>query len=1386
VAGISPRLEFNDEYRRFLDLAAGNVAAAVADARAYDEERSRAEALIELDRAKTDFFSNVSHEFRTPLTLVLGPVEDLLGDEAEPATTRQRERLAIAQRNALRLQKLVNTLLDFSRIEAGRLQACYEPTDLASLTADLASNFRSACDKAGLWLYVDCPHLTEPVYVDPDLWEKIVLNLLSNAFKFTFAGGIDVGLRQERGRCVLTVRDTGGGIPPDQTPFLFERFHRVAGVKGRTQEGTGIGLALVKELVRLHGGEVRAESEYGRGSVFTVSVPLGRAHLPTERIGTESALTSTALGAAPFVEEALRWLPNREPGDAPVVDLHFGLTDGTHASLSLQQKETGASRRPRILLVEDNADMRDYVARLLAGRYEVEATWDGTNALEVALKRPPDLILSDVMMPGLDGFGLLRAVRSDSRTAETPFLLLSARAGEEARVEGLEAGADDYLTKPFSARELLARVGSQLELAKLRREATAALRASEQRTRIVLESINDGFLAVDREWRFTYLNPQAERLFDKKPGELLGKNLWEVFPPLIGTEFEQAYRRTASEGVTLSVTAFYPDHDRWYEVHFYPAADGVSVYFRDVNERKRAEEKLSEAERRWRTLAEALPNLVWSALPDGRGGYFSGQCHEYTGYTEAELLGSAWLEKVIHPEDQERTLACWMAALEGKGEYDIEYRIRRHDGVYRWFKTRGVPVRDEQGRIVRWIGTCTDIEDQRRSVERLSESEERFRQLADAMPQMVWSARPDGSIDYLNRKWQEFTGFPPDQADDGWRSVTHEAELVRARERWAASIATGVPFEMEMRLLDRRTGSYRWHLIRTVGVCDAEGKVTRWFGTSTDIHEQKRAEESSRFLAEASASLAGVVDYESTLKKVVNLAVPYFADWSAVDVANEDGSLRRLAVAHQDPEKIKLLHELMRLYPPDPQAASGVYAVVRTGIPQIVGEITDDMLVRGARDERHLQLIRSLGLRSFVCVPLVVSGKAIGALTFATAESERVYTDNDIKLALDLAHRAAVAIENTQLYQALRDADRRKDEFLATLAHELRNPLAPIRNSLQILKMPRVDAGTVERSREMMERQVHQLVRLVDDLLDVSRVMRGKIELRKERVELSTVVARAVETVQPLLEGQGHELTVDLPAESLALDADLMRLAQVVGNLLTNAAKYTEPGGTIRVAARRDGGAAVLSVRDTGIGIAPDMLPRIFDLFVQVDHAATRSQGGLGIGLTLVKNLVEMHKGSVEAYSAGLGAGSEFVVRLPLAAQEVVEPTNGEGRKLLVVDDNQDAAESLATLLRLLGYEVVVAHDGFSALEVVKTFLPEIVFLDIGMPGMDGYEVARRLRGAPGLETVRLAALTGWGQQADRRRTAEAGFDHHLVKPLEPEGLERVLAELATEGQGRH
>jgi len=379
--------------------------------------------------------------------------------------------------------------------------------------------------------------------------------------------------------------------------------------------------------------------------------------------------------------------------------------------------------------------------------------------------------------------------------------------------------------------------------------------------------------------------------------------------------------------------------------------------------------------------------------------------------------------------------------------------------------------------------------------------------------------------------------------------------------------------------------------------------------------------------------------------------------------------------------------------------------------------------------------------------------------------------------------------ERKRAEQERREADRRKDEFLAMLAHELRNPLAPIRNALHLLERPELAPAEATELRAMMQRQVEQLVRLVDDLLDVSRIMRGKIELRKEPLELAGIVGRAVETVRPGLDARGHELTVALPPEPVRLEGDLVRLSQVLANLLNNAVKYTEPGGRIFLGAAHEGDEVVLRVRDTGIGIPAEMLPSVFDPFIQVAASSARSQGGLGIGLTLVRRLVELHGGRVSAHSEGPGKGSEFVVRLPMFACRFwikdgddsskckSKIDHRKSRRVLVVDDSEDAALSLAKLLRQSGHEVRVAHDGPSALAVARGDPPEVAFLDIGMPGMDGCELARRLRQEAGLRGALLVALTGWGQEEDRKRTREAGFDHHLTKPADPEALHRLLAE---------
>ncbi len=478
VLAASAGRRLDEDYRTFMGLVARQTASLLNGASAYQAQRRRAEELAELDRAKTTFFSNISHEFRTPLTLIMGPVQELRTrlQQADPGI---REDLDVVYRNGLRLGKLVNALLDFSRIEAGRSHGHFEPVDLARFTADLGSAFRAAFQRAGLAFEVDCPPLPEPAYVDREMWEKVVLNLLSNALKYTVAGSVRLSLAAADGQAVLRVADTGSGISAADLPHIFERFHRGSTPQARSNEGSGIGLALVKELVGLHGGEIKVASEPGAGSTFTVTIPLGHGHLPDDTL-VPAGQTAGPGAAESFLEEALRWLPAGPGGSAAARAGGSAAARGDASAAAVPEPLAS------VLIADDNADMRDYLQRLLQSRYQVTAVADGAAALAAAREAPPDLIISDVMMPEIDGLALVHALRTDPRTSGVPVLLLSARAGQEAAVEGLEAGADDYLIKPFAAQELLARVRATIGLTRMRTRS-ARWRAA------LTESLHEGF-----------------------------------------------------------------------------------------------------------------------------------------------------------------------------------------------------------------------------------------------------------------------------------------------------------------------------------------------------------------------------------------------------------------------------------------------------------------------------------------------------------------------------------------------------------------------------------------------------------------------------------------------------------------------------------------------------------------------------------------------------------------------------------------------------------------------------------------------------------------------------------------------------------------------------
>ena len=852
IAGINPYRSFDEAYSGFVNLLAGQIAAALASARAHEEERKRAAALAELDRAKTAFFSNVSHEFRTPLTLMLGPLDDVLSNSHGQLSAENRELLTIMRRNGQRLLKLVNTLLDFSRIEAGRVQAAYEPADLAAYTAELASVFRSAVEKAGMQLVIDCPPLSEPVFVDRDMWEKIVLNLVSNAFKYTLEGEIHISLRADRGSAVLSVRDTGTGIPEEELPNLFNRFHRIKEARSRTQEGTGIGLALVQELTKLHGGTVGVESVHGKGSTFTVTIPLGKAHLPPERIGPRRTMESTALGASPFLEEALRWLPDVLPRDAEEL---IALEDDLDIS---RHPLTDDKTRAKVVLADDNADMRDYVRRLLMSDYEVIAMADGREALEAVREHKPDLLLTDVMMPNLDGFGLLKALRADPEIASIPVVVLSARAGEESRIEGLKAGADDYLIKPFTARELLARVDGVIALARARRDAAKQLRDSEQRMRQLTSLMPVAVYSCDVEGRITFFNRRAEELWGREPklndSEERYCGSFRLLSP-DGTQIPHSQGpmaiavKTGKAVRNEEVMIEQPDGSRVIlRVNIDPLYDingrlcGAINVFENVTDLKQAE----LASRRLAAIVESSEDAIISKDLSGIITSWNQGAERLFGYTAEEVIGKS-IVLLIPPErhDEEPSILERIR----RGQRIEHYETVRHgkDGKLLHISLTVSPIRDANGNIIGASKIARDIT-RRKSVEiTLRESEQRLRLATQTGKLGVW----DWDIMSNRISWSDslyaLHGVGPDQFDgtvEGFAALVHPEDQERVSDSIRRALNEDVPYEIEFRAV-RPDGAVAWLFTNATVLRDGDRPV-RMLGATMDISERKRAEEALR------------------------------------------------------------------------------------------------------------------------------------------------------------------------------------------------------------------------------------------------------------------------------------------------------------------------------------------------------------------------------------------------------------------------------------------------------------------------------------------------------------------------------------------------------------
>ncbi|HKH59666.1 MAG TPA: ATP-binding protein [Flavitalea sp.] len=734
VVGVNPYRLLDDKYASFFSLIADQMSTSFSNIRVLEEGRKRAEALAEIDRAKTIFFSNISHEFRTPLTLLLGPIEDTLRDPGNIEGTKAR--MDTAYRNALRMQKLVNTLLEFSRIETGRVEGKFTLVDITTFTRDLASSFRSAIEKAGMELEFVGEKINAQVYVDVNMWEKIVLNLVSNAFKYTKRGKITVNLSQVDQQFKFSVIDTGTGIPEDQLGKVFDRFHRIDNIEGRSQEGTGIGLALVKELVKIHHGTIEVRSTPGEGSVFTVTIPVGKDHLSPDKIVQISSYAGSD-GTAAFVQEAMKWMSEEQA-----------------TKLSEENRtEQGPGKKCKVLVADDNADMRDYIERLLMHEFHVITAVDGEDAFNKLLSFRPDLLISDIMMPKLDGLGLLNRIQNHPQAKNIPVVFLSARAGEEAKLDGINAGAVDYLIKPFSAKELIATINANIKIAKSQKAAENNLK------NIIMQSPVSMTILKGPDLVMELANQKSLEIWGKKHEDVINRPLREGFPELVDQGFVQMLSGVYKSGEPFSaqdmpVTLVRHGNDELIYVTFIfeplrnveGTIEGVIGVGIDVSEQVTARKKIEESEKSLNELANAVPQLVWVADSQANVLYYNERVSEFSGaYKDTD--GNWTWRWLVHEADLKQTERAWKKAVDRGIIYQIEHRIQMNDGSYRWFLSRAVPQRDEDGNIIKWFGTATDIHS---SKEQATILEEEVRRRTHELKEL------NISLQQSNRELQQF------------------------------------------------------------------------------------------------------------------------------------------------------------------------------------------------------------------------------------------------------------------------------------------------------------------------------------------------------------------------------------------------------------------------------------------------------------------------------------------------------------------------------------------------------------------------------------------------------------------------------------------------------
>ncbi|MGZ3185129.1 MAG: PAS domain-containing protein [Telluria sp.] len=791
---------------------------------------------------------------------------------------------------------------------------------------------------------------------------------------------------------------------------------------------------------------------------------------------------------------------------------------------------------------------------------------------------------------------------------------------------------------------------------------------------------------------------------------------------------------------------------------------------------ERAQTSESSRERLWR-LSQDVQAI---AKFDGYRVAVNPAFTRVLGWSEEEACRLS-MDDFVHPSQRAEMRGFLEQLRAGQALARFDLRVRHKEGTYRWMSWTAV----SEGEHIYYSGH--DVTEVKRLRELQRSSSEVRLQLAmqvGGTGAWEWDMRA-GTI-----RWWAGMHRMHGVADDfelpsmqAYMDLVHPDDRASLMHRIEHAMARGEGHRFEYRIV-WPDGSVHWVDSLAEFAFDENGEIMGMAGVCVDCTNRKRTEHQLRFVADVARVLSNITDDEGALRELARLAVPAFADWCAVDLLGPEGDLRRVALVHADPSRLELGWRIAQTHPAGPTQQGGAWDVLRTGEAQFWPRITREMLEQQEADPERRAMLSELGVCSYIGVPLPARGTVLGVLTFVSADSHREYDAEDVRLAEDIGRRAGIALDNAALYRSLKAADKRKDEFLAMLAHELRNPLAPIRAAAELMKVTR-EAGVVERSTAVIARQVDHMTGLVDDLLDVSRVTRGLVALERRPVRLDTVAASALEQVRPLAEAKGHRVSLVLSPEPLLVEGDEKRLTQVIANLLNNAAKYTPAGGDIGLVIAGDAQHVSVEVRDNGIGMEPALVETVFELFAQAERSADRSQGGLGIGLALVRSLVELHGGRVKAQSAGPGQGSTFSVRLPRLEARTGEPGQaaaGAGLPvparaldILVVDDNFDAADILGMFLGAAGHRVRVCHSSREALALAAAQAFDVCVLDIGLPEIDGYELARRLR-ALRSPAPRMIAVTGYGQERDRSNAASAGFDHYLVKPVNMTDLVAILS----------